>query len=103
MPTSEDHPDEASPCSPGPLWAYSYVGVGVVVLGPVIQLVSFDIQARPQRLNQGDLLQLGSPDPHGIRRHACEALRRSSDQPWRFAIDASKNYIAVISLVNRPL
>ena len=36
--------NEASPCSPGPLlWIYSYVGVGLVVLGPVIQLVNFDI------------------------------------------------------------
>jgi hypothetical protein len=25
------------------------------------------------------------------------------DQPWRFAIEASKNYIAVISQVNRLL
>jgi hypothetical protein len=54
-------------------------------------------------LNQGDLFQLGLPRSRGIRRHACQAPRRFSDQPWRFAIEASKNYIAVISQVNHLL
>jgi hypothetical protein len=40
--------DDASPCSPDPLWIYTYVQVSLVVLDPVIQLVSFDNQAIPQ-------------------------------------------------------